>query len=444
MESNKPIDKRSVFYTVLILFFLFVLNNQCYSQGYANRCRVRVLFCVSPTISASDDDLRRDAIQSINWTNKAKVNSKITYGLELAGVRRLKVDPAQGFVSGLGAHYLEYIINQVASGNLPEVDYYADYYDADVVVIVRQNNTSGAIGISGGPSNPVIAIVGIEESLFAHEYGHLFDCEHGSCAILGAVPFECLSGNLAQGYDFFYAGKIRKTIMCYDSNIQYFSNPDATYSGTSISVGNLQSNCACAQMEGIWKSSGTGVSQIRPVPINKAVGLSFPLDTVNEINIYDYHFSIGILKTMVGRKINVNSGAEGYFRGIDGVVLYPGFLAKEGSKFSATQGDCTNVKPNVQDSQFSDPITTEVDLDTDVGYTFIYPNPVKDCFQFSVNWKGKCEVSLFDLGGKPVAIEKNFRMENGVTYCPPKDLKGLFLLKVSFGARVYFERIVFN
>lgn len=195
-------------------------------------------------------------------SNLAYTQSTIDYQMEIAAVVRTNYVETTSYITssayGSSGSYPADLVN-LANGNglLSNIPTLRNRYSADVVVMVRSEDTSiaqgfygiaygvptGSYTINDGNAFALIATLYMVGGrfTFAHEIGHIQGARHDNHS---ATP------TYGRGYIFSTTGTSNRTIMAVGGScnpptgcrVQYFSTPNASYGGVAVGIANSRDN----------------------------------------------------------------------------------------------------------------------------------------------------------------------------------------------------------
>lgn len=206
---------------------------------------------------------------AIAETNQAYANSQVVQRLRL-----VHQSEAAGYVEDPSFSTMLGNLRSTSDGVLDYVHALRDQYGADMVAMIVAGTQYCGIGYL--MTNPSVGFAGNAFSVtsrncatgyysFGHELGHNMGCHHDrDNASSGAYPYS---------YGYRTQNGSWRTVMAYapGTRIQYFSNPNVSYSGQALGVADPASDSAEN-----WKSlnnTGPVVAQFRcAVPVAYGVG----------------------------------------------------------------------------------------------------------------------------------------------------------------------------
>lgn len=322
-------------------------------------CNVRVLVAYTPAAqtgaaSIGYSDMKLFALQSIANANQTYINSLVGHRLFLAATIRVTYTESGSFATDVNR------FQATADGYMDVVHTYRNIYTADMCALMINNSSACGraygIGVSAtGAFCTVHYDCALGNYSFAHELGHLYGCRHNPESDNTSTPFA-----YGHGYNNVPAGW--RTVMAYNdgatstTRLPYWSNPNVFYGGLPMGIAATRNNARVLNERDVTMA-----------------GFRSPSATLT-IN------SNGALR----------SGETGDAVATTKVVLSPGFVARSGSSFKATVGNCTSTF-RLADAGLSDLNSSSNDV---VSAVSIYPNPNNGNFKVGFNYGVNKQVKI--------------------------------------------------
>lgn len=209
--------------------------------------------------AATADGINAQIQACIDITNESFINSRVPARIALVHAEKVRYTE-----SG----YIEQDRNALmdpADGNMDDVHSLRNQYHADIVVLlVEDADFSGLSNIMEtlDPSfeSRAFCVVKLSAAIsnlsFTHEIGHILGARHECNADNATSPFRYSHGYSANGFRTVMSGNVSAL------RVEYWSNPNTFFPGTSDATGSMAGNCQAANAECL-RNSYSVVSQFR-------------------------------------------------------------------------------------------------------------------------------------------------------------------------------------
>lgn len=284
-------------------------------------CKLRVLVFYTPAAAALVGNIRNTTELAIDVTNESFVNSGIMHEVELTYLNETNYNETD-IESDLTRFWASWDVH------MEDVHQLRHRYGADVCVLLADGSNYLAHGLARGiytDKDHVFCVSSITAAVdnltFPHEIGHLLGARHNTDNV--NTPF-------AEGHGFKDGNNGFRTIMGIftSSNdetvrVPYWSNPDVLFNGHPTGVAGTSDNEQV--LNATIYDARTFVS---PLPDVEIAG-----DFANHL---DFRDAVASNRVYTVGNVDLHSGSKVFYRAVNKVELYPGFVANNGAYFVAS------------------------------------------------------------------------------------------------------------
>lgn len=364
-----------------------------------NDCYIRILVGFDAVAGPSLADPIGFALECVELSNTIYAQSQINFEAELAFATIYSDAASEDIDDALAQWELDF------DNGFDDVFSDREQYDADFCILITENFDGDYVGLAatiGASYSSAFCVVedgaAIDNLSFTHEIGHLMGARHDT--------YVDGSGDYNHGY-IIHSEEVR-TVMAYNDacedngydcdRIQYFSNPDVDFPGTSKALGNATD----AHNERALDENESDFDDFEPIVSDK----SFPFPETISGTTYG---SVTALNTIHNISLyTISGGAHGVWSAGVELHLDEGFEVISGSEFEGKIAGCNaNKMGDAANSTSASP---------EAGFMLtVFPDPSSTDvnLQFTLQEAGTVRGFLYDLSGRNLLSLVNSKMDAG-------------------------------